>query len=153
MTKNNTEARLIVGQEIGIPQAQADFNPNSGFSTRSPLSRRDVGITLKVTPQINEGGYVTMEIEVESSSTVESSVGIDANETGATIAKASMRCWARTSCSSAGVSTACECGADRIVERRCRGRFRFLRGRLCSVAPQAQDRTCRCHLRGRLSAV
>lgn len=87
LMKDNTEGQLTVGQEIPIPTAQSDINPNSGFSSRNTLSRRDVGIKLTVTPQINEGDYVSMEIEVESSSTVESSVGIDVNNTGATIAQ------------------------------------------------------------------
>ncbi len=86
-TNNSEDAEIFIGQEIGIPSAQSDVNPNSGFSTRSPISRRDVGITLNVTPQINEGGYVTMKINVISSEAIPSSVGLDPNETGATIAE------------------------------------------------------------------
>ena len=90
MMKDNTEGQLTVGQEIGIPTSQSDINPSSGFTSRNSLSRRDVGIKLSVTPQINEGDYVSMEIDVESSSTVDSGVGIDPNETGATIAKSNV---------------------------------------------------------------
>ena len=42
---------------------------------------------LTVTPRINEGEFVSMVVEVEVSSTVESEVGINPNEVGATIAK------------------------------------------------------------------
>lgn len=87
LMKDNTAGSLTVGQEIPIPTAQSDINPNSGFQSRNQISRRDVGIKLVVTPQINDGEYVSMEIEVESSSAVSSSVGIDPNTTGATIAQ------------------------------------------------------------------
>lgn len=43
---------------------------------------------MSVTPQINEGDYVSMVIEVEVSSPVESTVGIDPNTSGATIQQA-----------------------------------------------------------------
>lgn len=87
LVKDNTEGTLTVGQDIPIPTAQSDINPNSGFISRNSITRRDVGIKLTVTPQINEGEYISMEIQVESSSAVDSTVGIDANTTGATIAQ------------------------------------------------------------------
>ncbi|MFP6584859.1 MAG: type II secretion system secretin GspD [Candidatus Hydrogenedentota bacterium] len=87
LMKDNTEGSLTVGEDIPIPTSQSDINPSSGFTSRNSLARRDVGIKLVVTPHINEGDYVTMEIEVESSSAVESSVGIDVNTTGATISQ------------------------------------------------------------------
>lgn len=87
LMKDNTEGSLTVGEDIPIPTSQSDINPSSGFTSRNSLARRDVGIKLVVTPQINEGDYVTMEIEVESSSAVESTVGIDVNTTGATISQ------------------------------------------------------------------
>ena len=87
LMKDNTEGSLKVGQDIPIPTSQSDINPSSGFVSRNSIARRDVGIDLAVTPQINEGDYVSLEIRVESSSAVDSTVGIDANATGATIAQ------------------------------------------------------------------
>jgi general secretion pathway protein D len=87
MMKNNTEGKLISGSEIGLPTSQSDINPNSGFQSRNSIQRRDVGIVLTVTPQINEGGYVTMEIEVESSDTDPGSLNTD---TGAVITKSNV---------------------------------------------------------------
>lgn len=87
LMKDNTEGKLISGSEIGIPTSQSDVNRNSGFQTRSQLQRRDVGITLMVTPQINEGGYVTMLIEVESSNADPESLNTD---TGAVITKSNV---------------------------------------------------------------
>lgn len=81
---DNTPAEITVGQDIPIIQSLADTN-TTGFISRSTVSRRDVGVRMSVTPQINEGDYVYMEIEVEVSSTAISDIGIDPNATGATI--------------------------------------------------------------------
>ena len=66
VTLDNQEATLSVGQEIPITTGEAvGDNFDNAFRT---VSREEVGIILKVTPQINEGGTVTLEIEQESSS-------------------------------------------------------------------------------------
>ncbi len=85
LMKDNTEGSLFVGSDIPIPTSQSDINPNSGFQSRNSIARREVGITLNVKPQINEGEYVSMEIEVESSNASPGSIGIDVNTSGATI--------------------------------------------------------------------
>jgi general secretion pathway protein D len=66
VTLDNQEATLSVGQEIPITTGEAvGDNFQNAFRT---VSREEVGIILKVTPQINEGGTVTLKIEQESSS-------------------------------------------------------------------------------------
>ncbi len=66
VTLDNQEATLSVGQEIPITTGEAvGDNFDNAFRT---VSREEVGIILKVTPQINEGGTVTLEIEQETSS-------------------------------------------------------------------------------------
>lgn len=85
LTVDNSEARITVGQEIPIITGQSDINPQSGFQSRNNIQRRDVGVMLQVTPQISEGDYVTIQVEVEVSAATPSLVGIDPNETGATI--------------------------------------------------------------------
>ncbi len=66
VTLDNQEATLSVGQEIPITTGEAvGDNFDNAFRT---VSREEVGVILKVTPQINEGGTVTLEIEQESSS-------------------------------------------------------------------------------------
>lgn len=83
MTLDNTEASIMVGQEVpfvtgsytsasvggaGGGAASAIGNP---FQT---INRENVGITLKVTPHINEGDNIVLEIEQEVSGVTPSPV-------------------------------------------------------------------------------
>ena len=88
---DNTLAEITVGFEIPIISSLADTDDRTGFQSRSQIQRRDVGVRMSVTPQINEGDYVSMEVEVEVSSAVVSDVGIDPNLTGATIKQSLIR--------------------------------------------------------------
>lgn len=66
VTLDNQEASLSVGQEIPITTGEAvGDNFQNAFRT---VSREQVGTILKVTPQINEGGTVTLKITQETSS-------------------------------------------------------------------------------------
>ena len=66
MTLDNQTARLQVGQEIPITTGEAIGNDfTNAFRT---VNREQVGVILEVTPQINEGDSVTMEITQEISS-------------------------------------------------------------------------------------
>lgn len=66
VTLDNQEASLSVGQEIPITTGEAvSDNLDNAFRT---VSRQEVGVILEVTPQINEGGTVTLEITQETSS-------------------------------------------------------------------------------------
>ena len=71
VTLDNEEAELIVGQNLpfvtGSFTGTGSTNPNNPFQT---IERQDVGLTLKVTPQINEGDTVQMVIEQEVSSVI-----------------------------------------------------------------------------------
>lgn len=65
-TMDNEEAFFIVGQEVPIiTGTTASANNNNPFTT---VDRQEVGIKLKVTPQINEGDAVQLMIEQEVSS-------------------------------------------------------------------------------------
>ena len=77
MTLDNAEAEIVVGQNV--PFVTGSFNnssttPDNPFQT---IERKDVGILLKVKPQINEGGTVTLELEQEVSSVDSSTRGAD----------------------------------------------------------------------------
>ncbi|MGQ7846935.1 type II secretion system secretin GspD [Granulosicoccus sp. 3-233] len=65
VTMDNQEAEIVVGQNVpfvtGQQLSSANDNP---FQT---IERQDVGISLKVKPQINEGDNIKMEIEQEVS--------------------------------------------------------------------------------------
>jgi len=64
-TLDNQEANFVVGEEVPvITGAAASSNNSNPFQT---IERREVGIKLKVTPQINEGNAVQLKIEQEVS--------------------------------------------------------------------------------------
>jgi general secretion pathway protein D len=68
ITLDNEEAKIIVGSNV--PFITGQFT-NTGTATTSPfqtVERKDVGITLKIKPQIGENGAVRMTIFQESSS-------------------------------------------------------------------------------------
>ena len=73
-TLDNEEAYFIVGQEVPIiTGAQTGSNNSNPFQT---VERQEIGIKLKVTPQINEGSGVQLTIEQEVSS-VSGATGVD----------------------------------------------------------------------------
>lgn len=71
-TLDNEEAKIEVGQEVpfltgsyansGVSSANGVVNP---FQT---IDRKDVGLTLGITPTINEGGAIRLKIKLENSS-------------------------------------------------------------------------------------
>ena len=70
VTLDNEEAEITVGQEV--PFLTGSFS-NTGGNTGSvnpfqTIERKDVGLTLKITPQINEGETVQLKIDQETSS-------------------------------------------------------------------------------------
>jgi general secretion pathway protein D len=75
VTLDNEEAELIVGQNLpfvtGSFTGTGSTDPNNPFQT---IERQDVGLTLKVTPQINEGDTVKLVLEQETSSVIPGTV-------------------------------------------------------------------------------
>jgi general secretion pathway protein D len=65
-TMDNEEAFFIVGQEVPIITGSTTGSANS--NPFQSVDRKEVGIKLKVTPQINEGDAVQLLIEQEVSS-------------------------------------------------------------------------------------
>ena len=73
-TLDNEEASMLVGSEVAILTGSAASSNNANpFQT---VDRKEVGIKLKVTPQINEGTAVQLLIEQEVSS-VSGATGVD----------------------------------------------------------------------------
>lgn len=69
LTLDNEEARIIIGENV--PFVTGSYtNTSSGSSSVNPfqtVERQDVGLTLRVRPQINENGTVKLVIYQESS--------------------------------------------------------------------------------------
>jgi general secretion pathway protein D len=69
LTLDNEEARIIIGQNV--PFITGQYALSGGATTPTPfqtVERRDVGLTLRVKPQISEGGTVRLQIFQEVSS-------------------------------------------------------------------------------------
>jgi general secretion pathway protein D len=77
LTTDNSEAEISIGQNV--PFVTGSFTASGGASTDpfQTIERQDVGISLKVTPQINEGDTVILEIQQEVSSISESTQASD----------------------------------------------------------------------------
>ncbi|WP_394790709.1 type II secretion system secretin GspD, partial [Rhodoferax sp.] len=69
LTLDNEEAKIVIGQNV--PFVTGTYTTTSSSNTTSPfqtIERKDVGLTLRVRPQINENGTVKMAIYQEVSS-------------------------------------------------------------------------------------
>jgi general secretion pathway protein D len=68
VTMDNEEAEIVVGQNVpfatGSYTSTGNTNPQNPFTT---YERKDVGLKLKVTPQISEGDTIRLDIEQEVS--------------------------------------------------------------------------------------
>jgi general secretion pathway protein D len=70
ITLDNEEARIIVGQNVPFITGQYTTQASGGASGVNPfqtVERKDVGLSLRVRPQISEGGTVKMAIYQETS--------------------------------------------------------------------------------------
>ena len=85
---DNQEAEIVVGQNVpfitGSYTTQGSIGNVNPFTT---VQREDVGITLKVKPQINEGDAITMTIEQDISAVAQTS----ASDTDLTTNKRSIK--------------------------------------------------------------
>jgi general secretion pathway protein D len=76
VTLDNQEAEIVVAENV--PFLTGSFtSTGTGEGVSNPfqtIQRQDVGLTLRVTPQINEGNAIQLEIEQESSSVKEGGV-------------------------------------------------------------------------------
>ncbi|OIO37975.1 MAG: hypothetical protein AUJ75_03435, partial [Candidatus Omnitrophica bacterium CG1_02_49_10] len=62
-TLNNKEAKIVIGEKVPYRE-----ETTTTTGTTQTTVYVDVGITLKVTPQVNSDGYITMKIHPEVSS-------------------------------------------------------------------------------------
>jgi general secretion pathway protein D len=68
LTLDNEEARIVVGQNVPFLTGQyAQTGAAVSVTPFQTIERRDVGLTLRVKPQISEGGTVRLQIFQEVS--------------------------------------------------------------------------------------
>jgi general secretion pathway protein D len=66
LTSDNKEAEIVVGENVPfIAQRERDITTTN--TVLNSIDRKDVGITLRITPQITEGDYVKLDIYQEIS--------------------------------------------------------------------------------------
>lgn len=76
---NNHSASLQIGDEVPVPVSSAVSSIDSNAPIVNSIQYRNTGVILTVTPRINEGGLVMLDVEQEVSTVAEtSSSGIDA---------------------------------------------------------------------------
>ncbi len=86
LTLDNEEAKIVIGQNVPFVTGQYTNNNSSSGSVNpfQTIERKDVGLTLRVKPQISENGTVKLQIfqEVSSvqASSVNSSTGLITNK-------------------------------------------------------------------------
>lgn len=73
VTLDNEEAKIVIGRNVPFVTGQytttgTATNVTNPFQT---IERKDVGLTLKVRPQISEGGVVKLEIYQEASAVID----------------------------------------------------------------------------------
>nr|VFK41431.1 MAG: general secretion pathway protein D [Candidatus Kentron sp. TC]VFK42636.1 MAG: general secretion pathway protein D [Candidatus Kentron sp. TC]VFK57025.1 MAG: general secretion pathway protein D [Candidatus Kentron sp. TC] len=80
VTMDNEEAEIVVAQNV--PFITGEYATNSSDTDSSgvanpfrTIKREDVGLTLKIKPQINEGDTIKLEVEQETSDVVPSPEG------------------------------------------------------------------------------
>jgi len=85
LTLDNEEAKIIVGQNV--PFITGSYAQTGTTATATPfqtIERKDVGLTLRIKPQISEGGTIKLQIYQEVSSvqnsTINNAAGVITNK-------------------------------------------------------------------------
>jgi general secretion pathway protein D len=85
LTLDNEEAKIIIGQNV--PFITGSYAQTGGAATATPfqtIERKDVGLTLRIKPQISQGGTVKLHVYQEVSSvqnqTINNAAGVITNK-------------------------------------------------------------------------
>ncbi|NTU60070.1 MAG: type II secretion system secretin GspD [Deltaproteobacteria bacterium] len=76
LTTNNEEAEIIVSDNIPFQTSQKFDNNGNPIYT---FDYKDVGLTLRMTPQINDDGYVKLKVFQEVSQLLSATTGTNSN--------------------------------------------------------------------------
>ncbi|MEX6502069.1 type II secretion system secretin GspD [Pseudomonas zhanjiangensis] len=78
LTLDNQKAEILVGQNVPFQTGSFTTSASGADNPFTTIERKDIGVTLKVTPHINEGASLRLEIEQEISSIAPTSQGVNA---------------------------------------------------------------------------
>lgn len=76
LTLDNEEGKIVVGQNVPFVTGSFTQTANSSTNPFQTIERKDIGLTLKVTPQVAEGGTVKLKVYQEVSSVVPAATNI-----------------------------------------------------------------------------
>ena len=68
LTLDNQKAEILVGQNVPFNTGSYTTNSEGSSNPFTTVERKDIGVNLKVTPHINDGAALRLEIEQEISS-------------------------------------------------------------------------------------
>ena len=94
LTSDNKEAEIMVGENVPFISKRETEATTTGSATGSlfnVIERQDVGIMLKLTPQITEGEYVKLDIYQEISSVKQETSVVILTQVGPTTTKRSTK--------------------------------------------------------------
>jgi general secretion pathway protein D len=77
LTLDNQEAEILVGQNVPFQTGSYTTDASGANNPFTTIEREDIGVTLKVTPHINDGATLRLEVEQEISS-IAPSAGVNA---------------------------------------------------------------------------
>lgn len=80
LTLDNQEAEIIVGQNVPFKTGSYATNSNGADNPFTTVERKDVGISLKIKPYINEGSTLRLEVEQEVSDIAPAVSGVDSSD-------------------------------------------------------------------------
>ncbi|MGV8842176.1 MAG: type II secretion system secretin GspD [Pseudomonas sp.] len=78
LTLDNQKAEILVGQNVPFQTGSFTTSASGADNPFTTIERQDIGVTLKVTPHINEGASLRLEIEQEISSIAPTTQGVNA---------------------------------------------------------------------------
>lgn len=80
LTLDNEEAEIVVADNVPFVTGSFSGTGTGGSTPSNPfqtIQREDVGLTLRITPQINEGNSIKLDVEQEVSSVSASARAVD----------------------------------------------------------------------------
>ena len=80
LTLDNQQAEIIVGQNVPFKTGSYATNSNGSDNPFTTVERKDVGISLKIKPYINEGSTLRLEVEQEVSDIAPSVSGVNTSD-------------------------------------------------------------------------
>ncbi|HLB05881.1 MAG TPA: secretin N-terminal domain-containing protein, partial [Thermodesulfobacteriota bacterium] len=83
LTTDNQKAEIVVGENVPFVTGQSQ---TSGGNVLTSIERKDIGITLRLTPRVSEGAFVKLDLYQEISSLTESAT-FDVNKVGPVVNK------------------------------------------------------------------